>query len=78
VFVDDARHPEDYQGMDLFTDPDNPRETVGDLPPAGERPYPYAPCRKIRVRGLTTASGRKPRLSSNGPAFATTVVTEED
>jgi hypothetical protein len=65
LFVDDSNHPEDYQGMYFFTDHEAPNDGVGELPPSAERPYPYAPCQKISVKGLTTASGKKPRVSPN-------------
>ncbi len=63
--VDDQRHPEDYQGMFFFRDPDAlaGAAAVG-IPPAA-RPFPYAFCRRLDVRNLRLASGREPRLSPN-------------
>ncbi len=58
LFVDDSNHPEDYQGLYFLSDPDGGK----DLKEA-ERPFPYQLCRTLRVRGLTTASGKKPRVS---------------
>jgi hypothetical protein len=78
LFVDDTNHPEDYQGMYLFTDPDNLHDRVKDITPTAERPFPYDPCRKVKVRDLTTVSGKKPRISPNEQISANTVVTEED
>ncbi len=78
LFVDDTNHPEDYQGMYLFTDPDGMRDGVEDITPTAERPFPYDPCRKVKVRGLTTASGKKPRLSPNEKICASTVLIEAD
>ena len=76
--VDDSNHPDDYQGMYFFTDPDDVHFGVEDTAPAAERPYPYEPCRKVTVRGLKTACGMKPRLSPTGRMDAHTVVTDED
>jgi len=77
LFVDDTNHPEDYQGMYFFTDPDA-GGGIDDITLTEERPFPYAPCQKVTVRGLTTASGKKPRISPNEEVGAKTVVIEED
>jgi hypothetical protein len=76
--VDDSNHPEDYQGMYLFTDPDGLHDGVEDITPTAERPFPYEPCRKVTIRGLTTASGMKPKLSPSEKMDAHTVVIEEE
>jgi len=76
LFVDDSNHPNDYQGMYYFTDPETPNDGVGEITPTTERPFPYAPCQKVTVKGLTTASGKKPRVSPNAQIGALTVVTE--
>jgi hypothetical protein len=73
LFVDDANHPQNYQGMYFFSDPFGGK----DQPPA-QRPFPYAPCQKLRVRGLTTASGKKPRVSPNAQIEKSVVLIEED
>ena len=78
LFVDDTNHPEDYQGMYFFSDPDGMRDGIEDLPPAAERPFPLEPCQTVRVRELTTASGKKPRLSPNAEMARSTVVIEVD
>jgi hypothetical protein len=49
-----------------------------DAKPAADRPFPYARCQKVRVRGLTTASGKKPRVSPNAQIEKSTVLIEED
>ena len=36
---------------------------VNDVSLSEERPFPYASCRRLNVRGLETASGMKPRIS---------------
>jgi hypothetical protein len=59
LFVDDSNHPDDYQGMYFFGDPDGGRDIKTD------RPFPYELCQRLRVRGLTTASGKTPRVSTN-------------
>ena len=75
LFVDDSNHPEDYEGMYLFTNPDGMRE--GDEPLPQTRPFPYALCRKVTIRNLTTASGKKPRISPNEQVNASVVVEEK-
>jgi hypothetical protein len=78
LFVDDSNHPEDYQGMYLFSDPDDAHFGDDALPPSGERPFPYAKCQTVRVYGLTTASGKDPRVSPNADIRqGTTVVNEK-
>ncbi len=77
LFVDDSNHPENYQGMYFFSDPDAGYDRGGDVKPA-DRPFPYAPCRKVRVRGLTTASGKKPRVSANSQIEKSIVITAGD
>ncbi|HAA74205.1 TPA: hypothetical protein DCE37_03690 [Candidatus Latescibacteria bacterium] len=68
--VEDMNTPDDYDGMYFFADPDTGAEE--ELP--DERPYPYAPCKKVIVKHLTTASGKAPRVSPNEKASAATVV----
>ncbi|MBE0537235.1 MAG: hypothetical protein IH624_16350 [Phycisphaerae bacterium] len=58
LFVDDSNHPKDYQGLYFFSDPDGGKEIK-----QAERPFPYQPCRTLRVGRLTTASGKPPRIS---------------
>ncbi len=77
LFVDDKNHPEDYQGMYFFTDPDNTQANGVAIIPAVERPFPYARCQKIRVRGLSTASGKKAQVSPNSEIQQSTIVDEE-
>ncbi len=76
LVVDDSNHPEDYRGMYLFTDSDDLHDSGEDRAPT--RPFPYAPCRKMTIRGLTTASGMKPKLSPNEEMGTHTVVIEEN
>jgi hypothetical protein len=63
--VDDSNHPEEYDGLYLFTDPDvmNPGDRVVSL--TAERSFPYVRSEKITVRGLSTASGKVPQISPN-------------
>lgn len=80
LFVDDSKHPDDYQGMYLINDPFVPAGDMGEngeVPPPAERPFPYEPCRTIRVRNLTTASGLKPRLSPSAEIERRTALIEE-
>jgi len=78
LFVDDSNHPEDYQGMYLFTDPDAMYDGVVEITPAAERPFPYELCKTVRIRGLETASGLKPQLSPSEAIRAQTVLIKED
>jgi hypothetical protein len=57
LYVDDSNHPEGYQGLHLFCDP-------GGNDPA-DSPFPYGWCQKVKILELTTASGKKPRVSPN-------------
>jgi hypothetical protein len=74
LFVDDRNHPDEYQGMYLFTDPDGTLAGVHGIPPAAERPFPYARCETVRIRGLSTASGLKPQVSPNAELQESVVV----
>jgi hypothetical protein len=78
LFVDDSNHPEDYEGMYLFSDPDDAFTDGDRITLPAERPFPYEPCRQIKVRGLTTASGKKPRVSPNAELDESIVVIEEE
>lgn len=75
LYVDDTNHPEDYQGMYLFGDPSGNAE---DTAPDAERPYPYKLTERVKVRGLVTASGKKPLISPNPEVAKRIQVIEED
>ncbi|MGI6082444.1 MAG: hypothetical protein ACOYEP_06215 [Limnochordia bacterium] len=77
LFVDDGNHPEGYQGLYLFPDPFAPLGDPGGAAPPDERPFPYEPCRGITIRGLTTTSGLRPRLSPNPEWAGSTAVVQE-
>ncbi len=77
LFVDDKNHPEDYQGLYFFTDPDDTQNRADETPPTDDRPFPYHRCKKVKVRGLKTASGKKPRIAPNPEATKGAVVLEE-
>ncbi len=49
LIIDDARHPEKYQGVFVFGDP------IGSAKAA--RPFPYALTESVQVQGVQTASG---------------------
>ena len=67
LHVDDAHHPDDYQGLIYFSDP-------GGTP--SESDYPYTFTQKLTVRGLTTASGKPPRVSRNADVQSHVVLEE--
>lgn len=75
LFVDDTNHPKDYEGMYFFSDPDAGYRGKGVKP--ADRPFPYTRCQKVEVRGLTTASGKQPRISPNAEMEKSVVVVEE-
>ncbi len=67
--VDDSNHPQDYAGLFFLSDP-------GGKDPA-DSDFPYARCEKLTIRGLTTASGLKPRLSSNAQVARSVALVEQ-
>jgi hypothetical protein len=73
LFVDDSSHPEDYQGMYLFTDPDGAAKGDG-----AARPFIYKLTERVVIRGLKTASGKKPQLSPDPEMAKSTVVVEQE
>jgi hypothetical protein len=76
LLVDDANHPDGYQGLYLFTDPDAMPAGDGDAALTAERPFPYERCQKVTIRGLTTASGKTPHISPSAEVEKNTVVIE--
>lgn len=70
--VEDSNTPEGYDGMYFFTDPDGSSEDGEELP--SDRPFAYASCRKVTVRGLTTSSGFAPKLSPSAHLSDTEIV----
>lgn len=73
LYVNDSNHPAGYQGMYFFDDPDGAQDTN----PA-DRPFPYKWTEKLTVRGLKTASGRKPHISPDARMNKSVVVVEGD
>ena len=71
LFVDDSNHPQDYQGMYFLSDPDGGKDIK-----QADRPFPYERCQKLLVRRLTTASGKKPRISPNAQIKKSIVFVE--
>lgn len=69
LHVDDSNHPKDYAGLFFLSNP-------GGKDPA-DSAFPYTRCRKLTVRGLTTASGKKPRVSSNAQVEKSVVLVEQ-
>ncbi|MBI5830923.1 MAG: hypothetical protein HZB16_01255 [Armatimonadetes bacterium] len=69
--IEDKNVPDGYQGAYLFSDPDG-----GNSP--GERPFPYRLTEKVTLRGVSTASGLKPRVCPDARfAERVTVVVEK-
>lgn len=69
LYVDDSNHPSDYPGMFFFSNPGGRDPT--------DSAFPYARCQKLTVRGLTTASGKKPRVSPNAQVEKSVALVEE-
>ncbi len=57
LVVDDAKHPENYQGITFFNDP------IGKA--LDNRPFPYRLTETIAIRNLKTTSGLPPQISNN-------------
>jgi len=76
LFVDDRNHPPEYQGPYVLADPDSAAAAVREQLAMADRPFPYHWCRTVRIRGLTTASGKKPMVSPNAELQKTTVIVE--
>lgn len=57
LHVQDSNTPEDYAGLELFTDPDAPVDGA-DFVISEPRPFPYAPSKAVTISGLTCASGK--------------------
>ncbi len=57
LVIDDARLPENYQGVFVFGDPIGAAKT--------SRPFPYVLTERVLVRGVQTASGRPLGRSTN-------------
>jgi hypothetical protein len=74
LVVDDANVPAEYGGIYLFTDPDAGWTVEGPRP--AQRPFPYAPARRVTLRRLQTASGRPPRVSPSPALNAVVEVVE--
>jgi hypothetical protein len=72
LVIDDRNHPKDYQGPYLFSDPD------GSATSAVERPFSYRLTERVTIRNLTTASGRKPRISPDADFARRVRVLEEN
>ncbi len=70
--IDDSNHPQGYQGMYLLGDPDDGRDIK-----QADRPFPYELCQTLRVQGITTASGKKPRISPNARIEKSVVFIED-
>ena len=69
LYIDDSKHPKGYEGPYLFSNPGGRAQE--------DSPFPYAQCKTVTIRGLTTASGKKPRISSNEQIEKSVVVIEE-
>lgn len=76
--VDDRNHPDGYQGLYYFQDPDVVHDGVDDAVPTASPPFPYRRCKRLSVRGLTTASGKRPRLSPNAAMAESTILIESE
>jgi hypothetical protein len=60
LHIDDSNHPEEYQGPAIFAD-FNPQMNDDSY----QEKFPYVRTREVILRNVTTASGKKLRLSDN-------------
>ncbi len=60
LHIDDSNHPEDYQGPAIFAN-FNPQMTDDSY----QEKFPYVRIREVFLRNVTTASGKKLRISNN-------------
>jgi hypothetical protein len=70
LHVDDANHPQGYQGLNLFCDPGGSKQV--------EPRFPYVRCQQVEISELTTASGLKPRVSPNAALAASVKVVPKN
>lgn len=69
LYIDDAHHPEDYQGPAIFAD-FNPHFTDATY----NEKYPYIKTREVDLNNVTTASGKPLRTSMNPFMFKDVIV----
>jgi hypothetical protein len=69
--IDDANHPENYQGPTIFTN-FNPEMTDGSY----QEKYAYVKTKEVVLSNVTTASGKGVRLSDNAFMFRGVRVVE--
>ncbi|VGO15224.1 hypothetical protein PDESU_03806 [Pontiella desulfatans] len=60
LMVEDGHAPDGYDGMYVFANPDAIGKKHG-----AERPFPYRLTETVSIRGLQTASGKRPKISTN-------------
>jgi hypothetical protein len=72
LVIDDSQHPKDYQGVYLFNDPD------GTAAVAADRPFPYRLTEQVTIRGVTTTSGLKLRISPDAEFSGRVKVVEKE
>jgi hypothetical protein len=64
LHIDDSNHPKDYQGPAIFTD-FNPQMTDDSY----QEKFPYVRTREVKLRSVSTASGKVLRISNNPYMF---------
>lgn len=64
LYIDDSRHPMEYQGPAIFAD-FNPHFTDATY----KEKYPYVRTREVILTGVSTASGKPLRTSKNPLMF---------
>ena len=78
LWVDDSNHPDAYDGLYYFADPDQTPGGSEAIPLTPERPFPYAKCQTLHVRNVSTVSGQKPHISPNAELGQIIQVVEEE
>ena len=71
LHIDDANHPDDYQGPAIFGD-FNPKMTDDSY----QEKYPYIKTREVVLKNVTTTSGKSLRVSDNPYMFKNVKVVQ--
>lgn len=71
LHIDDSNHPEDYRGPAIFAD-FNP-EMADD---SYQEKVPFVRTREVRIRDVTTASGKDLRISNNPFMFKDVIISK--
>ena len=74
LHVDDSNTPADYEGLQLFSDPEEP-VAGANIVISDPRPYPYEPSKTVTITGLTCASGKPVHIGPAAKLLKDAVIT---